>query len=632
MRDFQFFIKRAFDIVLSLVMILMLTVIPVLLIIPIVIRLTSKGPAVFTQDRAGKDGKTFKIYKFRTMLIPEESFDKDGNPMESKQRITKVGRILRKTSLDELMQLFNVLNGTMSFVGPRPTLPYQIERYDERQKKRLLMRPGVTGWAQVNGRNELTWTEKIEFDVEYVEKFSLWFDIKILFRTVGVVLGQKGVAFTKPDAAINKGAGTPEKDEKKGERKMKALVLAGTWSQIVLLKQLRERNIETVLADNNPQAIAIPYADKFVRANILDAEAVRKIAVDEKVDFLITVCADQVLITVAKVSEELGLPCYIDHETACKVSDKGHMKDIFSQNGIPTSKHVFMAELNMETISDMTFPLVVKPVDAYSSKGVRKATNEEELRQYFQEAATISRSGVVIVEEYVEGAELTVDFQVIDGKAHLLSASNTEKVNYKDRFLAFRTRYPAAVSPETLERVAEIGQKIATAFGLKNAPMLVQLLTDDKKESVLEFCARTGGGAKYLLLKAATGFDPITAVIDLTLGNPVSLQGCTPESAYVTNEFLYAAPGVIDHLEGFEELKKDGVIAEYWFFKWKGAQVLNALTSSDRVVSVTIHSDSYEDLVEKHNRIASAVKIIDENGNDIMRHDLLTDIQPLFIQ
>lgn len=203
MRKVQLFIKRAADIVISAMMILFLIAFPVLIVIPIAIKLDSKGPAVFTQDRAGKDGKVFKIYKFRTMLIPEESFDAEGNQLEPKQRITKVGRFLRKTSLDELMQLFNVLNGTMSIVGPRPTLPYQTERYTEEQRRRLDMRPGVTGWAQVNGRNDLSWTEKIVYDVEYVEKFSLWFDLKILFKTVAVVLKSEGIEFHKNDA-INK--------------------------------------------------------------------------------------------------------------------------------------------------------------------------------------------------------------------------------------------------------------------------------------------------------------------------------------------------------------------------------------------------------------------------------------------
>lgn len=262
---------------------------------------------------------------------------------------------------------------------------------------------------------------------------------------------------------------------------------------------------------------------------------------------------------------------------------------------------------------------------------MRKVTNEEELRQFFAEAAQISRSGLVIVEEYVDGAEITVDFQVVDGVAHLLSASNTEKVDYKDRFLAFRTRYPAAISADTLERIRVIGQKIADAFGLKNTPMLVQLLTDDKRESVLEFCARNGGGAKYLLIKRASGFDPIDGVIRLTLGEPVELGEIKSEHPYFTNEFLYAYPGEFDHLEGFEELKQAGVLDEYWQFKWQGAAITNAATSSDRVASITIVADSFEELVEKHNKAVAAIKVIGSDGQDMLRRDLLTDIRDLTI-
>ena len=407
---------------------------------------------------------------------------------------------------------------------------------------------------------------------------------------------------------------------------MKALVLAGSCPQIVLLNQLKDRGIYTILADNNVNAVARPYADQFFKVDILNVEAVKAIAEEEKVDFLITVCADQVLITVAKVSEMLGLPCYLDVETACAVSDKSHMKAVFREHGIPSSKHVFMSALDVEKIADMEYPLVVKPADAYSSKGVRKVTNFEELQIFFAEAANISRSGIVIVEEFVEGAELTVDYQIVDGKAYLLSASNTEKVDYKDRFLAFRTRYPAAISEETLERVRVIGQKIADAFGLKNTPMLVQMLTNDRRESVLEFCARTGGGAKYLLIKKCANFDPITAVIDLTLGKKVTVDEIKSESKYYTNEFLYAHPGCFDHLEGFEELKQAGILSEYWQFKWKGAQISNAVTRSDRVASITIQADTMEELIAKHNRAAATIKLIDADGNDMMRHDLLTDI------
>lgn len=212
MRKFQLFIKRVIDLACAVVLLLLMIAVPLLIVIPIVIKLTSKGPAIFTQERVGKDGKVFKIYKFRTMLIPEESFDENGNQLEPKQRITRVGKFLRKTSLDEITQIFNILNGTMSLVGPRPTLPYQTERYTQEQRRRLDMRPGITGWAQVNGRNDLTWTEKIEYDIEYIDKFSIWFDIEILFRTVAVVFKQDGIAFTKNDAINAKEVPSEDKE------------------------------------------------------------------------------------------------------------------------------------------------------------------------------------------------------------------------------------------------------------------------------------------------------------------------------------------------------------------------------------------------------------------------------------
>ncbi|MBR1585448.1 MAG: sugar transferase [Clostridia bacterium] len=213
MRKLQFAVKRLFDIVAASLIIVILTVIPVLIVIPIVIRLTSKGSAVFKQERMGKGCKRFNIYKFRTMKNPPEGtysvngilYKPNGELLEpSSTRITKVGAFLRKTSLDELMQLFNILNGTMSFVGPRPTLPYQAESYSKEQLRRFEVRPGVTGLAQVSGRNDLTWTEKIRYDIEYIDHFSLWLDIKILFRTVGVVLKKDQIDFVKEDALTAK--------------------------------------------------------------------------------------------------------------------------------------------------------------------------------------------------------------------------------------------------------------------------------------------------------------------------------------------------------------------------------------------------------------------------------------------
>ena len=190
MRKFNLFLKRAFDILVSSVLIIFFTVIPVMIVVPIVIRLTSKGPALFKQVRIGKDQKPFTMYKFRTMIL--EQYDADGNEIMSEDRITKIGRILRKTSLDELPQLFNIFNGTMSIVGPRPMLDYQAPRCIGEEFRRFDMRPGMTGLAQVKGRNNLLWEDRIVFDVEYAKTFTFWMDIVILFKTVLLVFKKEG--------------------------------------------------------------------------------------------------------------------------------------------------------------------------------------------------------------------------------------------------------------------------------------------------------------------------------------------------------------------------------------------------------------------------------------------------------
>ena len=190
LRKINLGLKRFFDILISFACIIILFIIPVFEIVFIVIKLTSKGPAVFTQTRIGKDKKPFKMYKFRTMIV--EQFDKNGNEIMSEDRITSIGRILRKTSLDELPQLFNILNGSMSIVGPRPMLDYQAERCTEEENGRFAMRPGITGWAQVKGRNNIQWPERIQYDLEYIRSFNVWKDIKIIIMTFTTVFTHEG--------------------------------------------------------------------------------------------------------------------------------------------------------------------------------------------------------------------------------------------------------------------------------------------------------------------------------------------------------------------------------------------------------------------------------------------------------
>jgi carbamoylphosphate synthase large subunit len=409
---------------------------------------------------------------------------------------------------------------------------------------------------------------------------------------------------------------------------MKALVVAGGMPQITLINQLRERGVETILVDGSSTPVALPYPDKFYCVNIFDIEAVKSIAIKEKVDFLITVCADQVLLVVAQISEELGLPWYIDYETAKRVSDKELMKNIFVENDIPTSRYVVMDEFDKEKTSYLHYPLIVKPVDAYSSKGVKKVFDEDGLEVAFEDAKTISRSKNVIIEEFFEGEEISVDLFVENGKAHVLLISNSDKVKDDDHFVIFRGRCPVHASDELKAEIARVSQKIADAFGIKNAPMLVQMLTDGKRVNVLEFCARTGGAMKWLLIKHASGVDVIKSVIDLTMGIKPEIKILEPENKYIVNDFIYCKAGVFDHLEGFEEQLEKGNITDLRMLRPKGWKFSGTVASStDRLCGVTFQADTLEDLNEKHREFVEKVRVMATNGNDIMRHDLLPDLQ-----
>ncbi|WKA53995.1 sugar transferase [Planococcus shixiaomingii] len=181
--------KRIFDFTLSLIALLIFS--PIFVVTSLIIRIKIGSPIVFKQERPGLKGRPFHVYKFRSMT---DQRDTQGELLPDNLRLTSFGKIIRKLSLDELPQLWNVLKGDMSFVGPRPLLIHYMELYDKSQMKRHDVRPGITGWAQVNGRNTISWEQKFEYDVWYVENQSFWLDMKILFMTVLKVFKSEGVS------------------------------------------------------------------------------------------------------------------------------------------------------------------------------------------------------------------------------------------------------------------------------------------------------------------------------------------------------------------------------------------------------------------------------------------------------
>ena len=197
--DFYKFCKRGIDVIVAGVGLILLS--PIITIVACAIKLTSKGPIFFLQKRVGKNGELFNMYKFRSMVVNAEELKeklKHKNEMSGPMfkmkddpRVTKVGKFIRKTSLDELPQLWNVLKGDMSLVGPRPSLPKEVEQFDSWMFKRLTVRPGLTCYWQVSGRNNIDFEDWMKLDVKYIEERNLWIDIKLIFKTVGVLFGDK---------------------------------------------------------------------------------------------------------------------------------------------------------------------------------------------------------------------------------------------------------------------------------------------------------------------------------------------------------------------------------------------------------------------------------------------------------
>lgn len=199
--EFSFYevIKRLIDVVCSFLGVLVLS--PLFIIIAIIIKTTSKGPVFFSQKRVGKNGKEFDMYKFRSMVVNAEELKEKlaaqnemSGPMfkmKDDPRVTKVGKFIRKTSLDELPQLWNVLKGDMSLVGPRPSLPKEVAQFEEWMYKRLEVKPGLTCYWQVSGRNNIDFEDWMKLDIKYVEERSTWVDVKLIFKTVGVLFGDK---------------------------------------------------------------------------------------------------------------------------------------------------------------------------------------------------------------------------------------------------------------------------------------------------------------------------------------------------------------------------------------------------------------------------------------------------------
>lgn len=404
---------------------------------------------------------------------------------------------------------------------------------------------------------------------------------------------------------------------------MKILVLAGGADQIALINELKSRGHYVILADYFQNPPAKRYADKHIVASTLDLVKIEEIAVYEKVDLVCTACTDQALLTVAYVSEKLGLPCYLDYKTGLNVTNKSYMKSVLTANGIPTAKYVVIGKEDnyLSSLKDFKYPIVVKPVDCNSSKGVKKVDKSEECVKYIKEAIEFSRTKTAIIEEYKEGDEVSADFYIEHGVAKLLSATKSQKIKNRNSFTILSSIYPAVTVQQEKELV-NVASNIAKAFSLDNTPLLVQLIVNDKEMNVIEFSARMGGGSKYKLIQVLSGVNIMSKYVDRVLGEYPEI---TPSKQvnYAQMVYVYCNPGFFERIEGLESLKEEGIVDEYFIYKTEGMEIRAAETSGDRPAGYLCTGCSENELREKVRMSDKRIKVLSTDGIDIMIHSLL---------
>ncbi len=402
-----------------------------------------------------------------------------------------------------------------------------------------------------------------------------------------------------------------------------AIVLGGTNPHVALVKNLQDRGYHVLLIDyyENPPAAAT--ADEHLRESSLDKELVFEIARQRNARLVISACVDQANVTACYVAEKLGLPAPYSYETALNVTNKGIMKKMMLDGGVPTSKYIVVERVGDPQVASLTFPVVVKPSDSNGSKGVKKVSTLSELDAGLRSAFEISRVGTAIVEEFCEGKEISVDCFVQNKKAHVIMMRQKYNMIYNDDSViaCYASIAPAKVNPAASRSIQRIADDISKVFGLGNTSLLIQVMVNGDEVNVIEFAPRVGGGLSYRTVKLNTGFDILDATVNSYLGVSSRLEYKEPEVYYSANN-IYALPGVFGSAKNYQQLIKDGVIEEYYPHKTRGMEIGFDMASRDRVGSFVAQDREEKTLLAKIKKTIDSLEIYDLKGRSIIKRDI----------
>ena len=402
-----------------------------------------------------------------------------------------------------------------------------------------------------------------------------------------------------------------------------AIVLGGTFDHIRLIQILKEKDYVVTLIDYLENPPAKLYAENYIRESTLDKEKVLEISLIIKPQIVIAACIDQALVTMAYVCEKLELPCHISYQTALELTNKEFMKQRFAENQICSSPFCILnSSLDLSTIQ-LLYPLVVKPPDSNSSKGIEKVIEKSELKAAFERALKQSRSQNVIIEEFIEGEELSVDVIIDNYEPTILMVTKNIKIKQnKKNFTIVQSYYSGMPNELIIDELKTIAKKIAHAFNIQNSTLLIQLIKSHDKLYVIEFSARIGGGSKHQFIQRVSGCDILDFYVCLVEGSIKPVQTLDTKIKHASIIYLYAYPDNFSRFEGFEELMNAGIIEQSYYFMTEGNEIKSNIASNDRPAGFLVIADSYNDLNEKIAQADKSLKIINNNGQDIMIHGI----------
>ena len=405
-----------------------------------------------------------------------------------------------------------------------------------------------------------------------------------------------------------------------------ALVLGGTVPHCELIRQLQARGYYVILIDYLADSPAKAVADEHIRESTLDKEKVLEVARERDAQLVISGCVEHANVTACYVMEQLGKRPPYSYGAAVKATDKGSMKRIMVEAGIPTSKYILVDSVDAfkREGRSLRFPIVIKPVDGNSSNGVKKATALEEAVEYIPEAIKLSRSGKIIVEEFISGKEISAYCFIKDKRAKLLlTAERISTIDGAEKAIkCFASIAPAKISRAAEIHAERIATQIAEAFALDNTALFFQGLVSGDEINVIEFGARIGGGACFKTIHENTGFDAISAIIDTWEGKPVDFSAYHAPTRILAVNTIYGKNGVFDHVEGAEKLLARGDAVGFYQIRTCGDRIDNSKASTSRIAFCVISAADKAELLHKVQDVYRTVKVLDANGNDMIRKDL----------